>query len=262
MIVTSLLSLDIFPLHFIESWRVQSPGLFVAQQVRLFVYLALEFWLLLKTPCLGSQPQCNLCKRIYFLVDDHAINRRRRAWLFFLSLMTLNLWLRGPFWAYGPYNYFESVLALFSNAHRNSWLADVTHSHSSVQAWRKARRKALRRKYFNCDPWEWYDHDATAAEGIKQLRWKRSSANHTSEGRAQRVMSSAWLAIRVPRCQRALIGLIFIIIYVYNIEMTTRANVNEAAENWGYGQIATVVLSIPSLMGCLKLFLRLGKEDA
>ncbi len=63
------------PLHFIESGRITSPGLFVAQQLRLGIYTAMQVWLVVKTPVSGATPsatsaQSQSCGHAYPTVND------------------------------------------------------------------------------------------------------------------------------------------------------------------------------------------------
>ena len=107
----------------------------------------------------------------------------------------------------------------------------------------------------------WNNDDTTVSEGIKQLRWKQGPSRYDERSTTERILSGARLAIRVPRCQRACVSLVVIVFYIYDLEMTTRADVNSAANTWGYGQIATMILSIPALTSCLKLVPGLRHKD-
>ena len=128
--ISSLLTVSICPMHLNEPWRVQSPGLFTAQQIRLFSYGALQLWLVLKATCLGSEPQCNLCTKTYIFVKEHTAGPGRRALEAFLRLCTINDWFRDLVWREGPFNYVKSVPALFSQTHRDAWLAHETGTHA------------------------------------------------------------------------------------------------------------------------------------
>lgn len=59
MVAISLLTVLMLPLHFVEHWRVRSPGIFLAQQLRFILYGAFQIWTTANLACFGSHPELN-----------------------------------------------------------------------------------------------------------------------------------------------------------------------------------------------------------
>ncbi|KAF5246878.1 hypothetical protein FAUST_1063 [Fusarium austroamericanum] len=178
VVASSLLTITILPTHILESWRVRSPGIFVAQQVRLAIYCAYAWWLILEMPCMGAEPQCNLCTRSsLFGHAGRVATHGNRSLRLGVVLFTSYLWLRQVVWSYGPRHYFESVPATLSETRKQAWNSYIDENRDSLTTWR-LRRLARERKYnqfsrFLTPGWLWYDDVTTARRGIEQRRWKR-----------------------------------------------------------------------------------------
>lgn len=121
MVSVSLLTVSMLPLHFVESWRVTSPSLFIAQQLRLGIYTALQLWLVFKTACLGSHPECNLCTRtVMFFKAYPAVSDCGRSIRVFVILFVGANWILGVY-TYGPSHYVEALPAMLSNRRAARW---------------------------------------------------------------------------------------------------------------------------------------------
>ena len=68
------------------------------------------------------------------------------------------------------------------------------------------------------------------------------------------------MAIRVPRIQRTIIGMILVTLWTIATEQTVKMNVSSKANEWGFGQIASIILGVPAVASSTKLVLRLGRN--
>ncbi|CAF3475686.1 unnamed protein product [Fusarium graminearum] len=266
VVASSLLTITILPTHILESWRVRSPGIFVAQQVRLAIYCAYAWWLILEMPCMGAEPQCNLCTRSsLFGHASRVATHGNRSLRLGVVLFTSYLWLRQVVWSYGPRHYFESVPATLSETRKQAWNSYIDENRDSLTTWR-LRRLARERKYdqfsrFLIPGWLWYDDVTTARRGIEQRRWKRFlPLDKQKVNWFVRVWEDATVAIRVPRCQRAIVALLLSVLLISDTEHTVKLNLSADRDQWGYGQILALVATIPSVADVTRLLLRLGKR--
>jgi hypothetical protein len=69
---------------------------------------------------------------------------------------------------------------------------------------------------------------------------------------AGRFLARAGVAVRVARCQRAIIGFVFILYQIFTIEGAIVSHVYGANE-WSYGQMAVIVLTAPAVMEVFRL---------
>jgi hypothetical protein len=254
MVVVSLLTQSLYPNHFIEPWIVPSPGLYVSQQARLFAYTALSLWLALRTPCLGSTPQCNLCTDSFsWFFQGKAINHFRRASLIFSNMIVMILWLGQVFWFLGPKNYLHSFTAILSEERRNARIEYIEELHNDVQSYRAGRPKSDRISKF----FLWYDDIQTLYEGLRARRLRVAPR----KSRFRNLAVDFRLALRVPRVQRALIAFTVAAIFTYDTEKLVKLNLASNANEWGYGQISAMILCTPSVAGVLKLFASAWKSN-
>ncbi|KAI1150718.1 hypothetical protein F4825DRAFT_425628 [Nemania diffusa] len=268
---SSLLTVTIFPTHVLESWRVRSPGLFVSQQARIWMYVAISFWITLQMPCLGTEHQCNLCTRTFVVgIVSHITVPLNRSIRLAQAIITIFLTLRSYFWFYGPIHTLQSVPAMFSRTRRQTWIAYIDKTHESLTYWRiqemkqatmrlrtKIARSTIRSiSYF----WLWYDDDTTVRAGIEGKQWRKLQVSFRSENRLLRVWADAKVAIRIPRCQRAGISFIITAILIYNIERGLDFNFTASKDDWGYGQTFALVATTPSVATVITVLLRIGKK--
>jgi hypothetical protein len=266
VVASSLLTITIVPAHILESWRVRSPGLFVAQQIRLAIYCAYGWWLVLQMPCMGAEPQCNLCTRTsFFGYASRVTTDKSRSIRLAIILVTSYFWLRSVVWFYGLRHFFEAFPALFSETRKQAWNSYIDRTHDELMKWRVQSLSRARQKnppmrsmiLFRL----WYDDDATAREGIEQRRWQQTQFRDLGQiSWIGRVWGDAMLAIRVPRCQRAIAVLLLTALLIFNTEQTVKLNLTAAGNKWGYGQIFALVATVPSVADTIKLLLRLGKK--
>lgn len=144
MVVVSLLTQALFPNHLVERWIISSPSLYVSQQVRLFVYTALSWWLALKTPCLGSIPQCNLCTVSFsWFFEGKATGHLRRSGVVFTGVFVVVVWLNQIFWVLGPMNYLRSYSAMFSEEKRETHIKMLEEIRRDLQSYRTSKLEIL-----------------------------------------------------------------------------------------------------------------------
>ena len=260
-IALSLMSITMLPLHLVESWQSRSPSLYLLQQIRLFVYAALQLWLNLKTPCLGSHPSCNNCTQtVWFFFRGHLADRWTRSLHMFFIVIILQFWTQRLIWTYGPTHYFQTILAVFSQARAKEWSSYVNDTQMSLKLWRERNLRGDKKTPWISKFWLWYNDETTVASGIKANRWRHAQALGSANGRLRSLCADVRVALRVPRCQRAMIGLVFAVIWITNSEEMIRLNLTTSANDWGYGQIASMVLSAPSVASLVQLLLRVGKS--
>ena len=179
-----------------------------------------------------------------------ATNEPRRVLVWYVDLVTLLLWLEQTIWTDERWSYFSLAPALFLHPTRESWSSKVRQSNRNRQHWLADRRKKLqkesdgRRFQYCCGlldhPSEAFLHfrfhdNCEVSDYIKAKQWRRAPSNHHGDSATSSLLSSALLAIRVPRIQRTLIALLLAGIWTYNTETIVRLNLSENANTWGYG---------------------------
>ncbi|KAK1832791.1 hypothetical protein QBC39DRAFT_256134 [Podospora conica] len=263
----SLLTVVMLPLHFVESWRIDSPGLFVAQQVRLATYSAMQLWLAIQAPCFGSSPECNLCTRstMFWVTFDevHFLGRSFKVGAVFLVGVA---WLNATLLTYGPLHSIQAVPAMFSETWAAEWAAFAKTTEGDLTAWRKKRVRVQRRKRewtrFAINSFLlWYEDNTPLRTAIEDRRWRRPPTRHPAPGWWQRVWTNLRLASTVPRFQRMIISLVFAVVYISNTELTVRANLDDEANGWGFGQILSMLAAVPFMASTIELAFRLGARD-
>ena len=261
VIVQSLLTLVLLPMHIVEPWRVDSPALFFAQQIRFGAYLALSFWLNVKTPCLGSTSQCNMCTKrtAYFFYTNHAVSRPLRASNVFTLFFICTLWGQGQWWTYGPMHYVKTVPALLSDSKAKRWRECVIATHQSLSEWRREfKKRTPRRSQPMVAFFHWWSNEDTVSAWLEDKRQELAPGLYSTW--FHRVWIDTKIAVRVPRAQRALVGVILVILYTVATERSVKMNFAEEANTWGFGQIASLILTMPAVASLLKLVMRLGRH--
>ncbi|KAM0242196.1 hypothetical protein ACHAP5_007282 [Fusarium lateritium] len=216
-------------------------------------------------PCMGAEPQCNLCTRTSMLGHvGHVTTATNRSLRLAIILITSYFWLRSVFWFYGLRHFLEAFPALFSETRKQAWNAYIDRTHDDLTRWRvrhlsRVRHGNLLRSLTLF--WLWYDDDATARRGIEQRRWGQNQFKDLQQDNwIRRVWDDAILAIRVPRCQRAIAVLLLTALLILGTEQTVKLNLTAAGNKWGYGQIFALVATVPSVADTVKLLLRLGRR--
>jgi hypothetical protein len=264
-VAISLLTITILPTHVLESWRVRSPGIFLAQQLRLVIYFGIRLWIAFQMPCLGSDPQCNLCTRTIFLgFHGHITTPLNRSWILITVFVTGYFALRTHIWFYGLSHALSSVPALISTTQKQAWIAYIDATQKSIQTHRLADTRRIRARNPRAYPvinlfFMWYDDETTAQAGIKARSWKQAPTNAKTSSWATRVYHDAFLAILVPRCQRAIISLFLACILIFDTEKSVALNLTASRNEWGYGQIFALVATVPSVAAVVPLLLRVGR---
>ncbi|KAL4905801.1 hypothetical protein BDW74DRAFT_177503 [Aspergillus multicolor] len=266
-IALQLLTITLLPMYILESWRVRSPGIFIAQQVRLFLWWGVSFYVALYMPCFGDNPQCNLCARAStFGIPGRVVNPVNRSFKLAILTFTIFVWLRAQAWVYGPWHLLASLKTPFSQSSHLAWARYVDETQQNLTEWREADIRRLRARIPKIRSiisiWQWYDDATTAREGIKKRQWRNHLANSTDRSWLVRVYSDARLAIRVPRCQRMIVALVISGILIADCESTVSMNLTKSSNDWGYGQIFGLVATLPSVTDLTKLLLRLGREQS
>ena len=237
------------PIHVVEQGRTPLPGLFLAQQIRFFIYLALQLWLVLKTPCLGSHPECNKCVQTVPLFGTLAVHIWPRSARLFVVLCVSTFWINGFMWTYGPKNYFQTFSALISRSSSAAWTSHTSETQTSLRVWRERQMK-IHKAFWNLPRLDQcFEDHTTAAQAIKKRRWTQAPCSQTRKSSLRTLLSDAVLMLRVARCQRALLALLIAVVNVVVNEQTIKVNLARSANDWGYGQIASMVLSVPSALG-------------
>jgi uncharacterized integral membrane protein len=139
-----------------------------------------------------------------------------------------------------------------------AWIAYIDTTQESIQNYRLADTQRIRARNPRAIPainwfFMWYDDETTARAGIK------TPTNAKTSSWATRVYHDALLAIRVPRCQRAIISLLLACILVIDTEKTVALNLTASRNQWGYGQIFALVATIPSVGAVVTLLVRIGR---
>ena len=261
-IIVSLLTIIMLPHHIVQHGRTTSPAWYLCQQIRFFIYGILQFWLTLKTPCLGNHPECNRCVHVLSYSGRRlAVNPWHRAGRLFIFVFISHAWISDFIWLYGPISYFQTPFALFSRSHREKWASHIEISRKSLQVWTERRVKIYRAKLTLNNFWLWYRNETSARDGIKSVRWTEAPSSGHRQTPLKAFLSDAKLAMRVPRCQRALLALVVAMVDIVFTEKEVQLNITRSANDWGYGQIASMILSVPSAVGVIRLLLRIGTGD-
>ncbi|PVH88446.1 hypothetical protein DL98DRAFT_580851 [Cadophora sp. DSE1049] len=262
MVIVSLLTQSLIPTWLIEPWSVRTPGLFITQIVRGAVYSALSFWLVIKTPCIGSDRQCNLCTSSFVgFVKVPAIAPLRRSWILaFLAARNI-LSLDTMITYYGPGHYLRALVAVFSERERYRWAQYAEETHLDIQGWRqgyfpKKANPTLGRFINGC--LYWLQHDQTLQDAFQE--WPLPISSGLQE-RTTNIFHAIWKAIQVPRIHRFIIGAGFAIIWTYDTEQVVKDNLDTNANEWGYGQISAMILSAPSVVAVMQMFIDAWNED-
>lgn len=264
----TLLTVVMLPLHFVESWRIESPGLFVAQQLRLATYSAMQIWLAVKAPCFGSTPECNLCTKAGVLwyssnvVSDWGLITR----IFPVFIVGIS-WVKSTFLTYGPLHSIQAVPAMFSESRAEGWSEFARSTQRDLMEWRRERLSGYRRRGERKDgTWThvfiWYEDTTPVKAVIDARRWAQPPKRQKeAPGWLQRVWSDLRMASMAPRFQRMLIALGFSVVYIYNTEYTVRINLDDGASAWGFGQILSMATAVPFMASIIELAFRLGARD-
>lgn len=268
---SALLTVTLLPTHILESWRVRSPEMFVAQKVRFWTNTVIYLWITLQMPCVGTNHDCNLCTRTYTVgFAGHIAAPFNRSTRLATSIITSFLSLRSDLWFYGIVNTLQSVPAMFSRVRRRRWIAYGDQTLETLTSWRmqdiRLGKERVRARNPNGKLWSatyiwlWYDDHTTVA--MKRAEWRRVQVSLGRETWLSRVLADIKVAIRVPRCQRATISLALAAILIYDIEKQVNMNLTASRDDWGYGQTFALVATIPSVAAAITMLLRLGKKPA
>lgn len=276
MIATDLMTVMMLPLHIVESWRSRSPALFVAEQVRLAIYLGVQLWLILKTPCLGSHPECNFCTRsVAFAFEiGHVVSHWERSWRIFWVGVVCFVWFRGFTYFYGLFHFFDAIPAMFSDRLKSRWIRFAVDTQHSVDSWRVHTLKYRQREWALAHPEQkaprnffsvikffiWFDDETTVREEIKRKQWSQLSAQKHQASRLMRAIAHLKLALRTPRFQRAMIAILVSVSWIISTERFVALNTT-SANTWGFGQIFALIATVPSVASLVKLSLRIGRAD-
>lgn len=263
-VASGLLTVTLLPMHVLEPWRVDSPGVFIAQQVRLFIYLAVKFYMVTHMPCLGSDRQCNLCTRSSsFGFAGHIVTPFNRSSQLTLLLWILFFWTGQSAWTYGPLHLFQSLQTPFSATSHQAWVWYNNETRRSLTEWRLTALQIARSR--NSKVWSiitillWYDDDQTVRDGIKRRKWRSSPVSARQSTWLGRVCHDAKLSMTIPRCQRLIVAICIAGILIADCERTVRMNLTASGNKWGYGQIFALVATLPAVTETAKLLLRLGR---
>jgi hypothetical protein len=233
--------------------------------VRIIIFFVVVIYLITHMPCLGNEPQCNLCSRSSTLgTVSHITRPLSRSFKLFASLLTAFLWFRGHVWVYGPFHFFGSLKTPFSQASYKAWTSCAYQTKQTLLEWRVADLWIVRRKNPNVwsltSFWLWYDDEKTARSGIREEKLKTSSPIKRQATWLGRVYRDAGFALKVPRCQRMALSLAVTVILTVDCERTVHLNLTNSANEWGYGQIFALVATLPAISEVTRLVLRLGSE--
>lgn len=228
-------------------------------------------------PCFGSDPQCNMCTRFSSVgFVGHIVNPLNRAWILTILLVLAYLVARSHLWFYGPVHALSALPALFSVTQKKLWNAYIDETMQSLTLFRTTERRKFKIRYKTnylgreagptwswWDLWIWYDDEATVRQGIMQRDWKSApqyKENAKPPSWLSRVYKDACLAARVPRCQRAMLSMLFTCVLISDTEKTVAMNLTASRNGWGYGQIFALVATIPSVAAVGSVILRIGHQ--
>ncbi|KAI5810447.1 hypothetical protein BZA77DRAFT_378153 [Pyronema omphalodes] len=225
-VAAKLFDLTVTPFFIVEPWHSRTPGLFVANALRSLVYITINLWLNLQSPCFGNKAQQNMC-----------IKRPGIMWrglkLFWYGLISA-AWFRRMFYFIGTSNFLGAFYALISEKARNKWLE---HSNERFEyEWCSALAD---RSFF-----AWLNDDTVT---FSVFDWHKDRKDKFCF--SQRVS----LALRIARCQRAIIAIIYLIIFTTFNEISVKKNLDQSAQEWGYGQISALILTGPAVFQLFKL---------
>lgn len=258
MVVVALLTQSLFLVQLIEPWIVRSPSLFLAQQVRFPIYIALAIWLAVKTPCLGSDSQCNLCTRAFtWFWATRATNPWRRSGILYTISFVVTGWLDMIFWLYGPVHYLRTLAAVVSEKKKEAWIYAIDESKRDLKTWRalQPRTNVLAKFYL------WYEDETTLHDGFRKGYWKTTPTKVQDQKSFVNLIRDARIAVRIRRVQRSVLALIVAAIFTYDAEKVVQLNLQDNANDWGYGQIAAMILIGPSVAGVIQLFVSSWKTE-
>ncbi|ORX95706.1 hypothetical protein BCR34DRAFT_194029 [Clohesyomyces aquaticus] len=255
VIVQALLAVVMVPIHIVEPWRIKSPVLYAAQQLRFGAFMALSLWLLIKTPCLGADPQCNMCTSVFF--SGRASQHWRRSLGMSLNLSLCIIWSSSQWWTYGLSNLLQTIPALFSGRVSDAWLHHVHATEHTLGHWRRTQNGLVQTILL------WYNDDMAVATLLKRRRWIEAPDLHpVSSTWIQRIWTDTKIALRVPRVHRAFVGLVMAVLWAIATERAVAANVSKDANNWGYGQISSIILSVPAFASLVRMLSHLGEKES
>jgi hypothetical protein len=113
----------------------------------------------------------------------------------------------------------------------------------------------------------WFANDSTARASVVQRRRERAMVSTQEAGTRSWLrehMGRVWGDIRavavVPRCQRAVIALVFTGIFILDTERMVSLNLIMADEEWSYGQILALVATLPSVFEAITLVLDIAQD--
>lgn len=249
IVVVSLGTVAILPLHYVEPWMVTNPALFFGQQLRLSLYMFMSVFLFLKAPCFGSDPQCNLCVRLGLgPFTTHATNAISRSTRLLPTCIAFSFWVNNLLWTYGPWNYIRTIPAIFFPTYRHQWQQVVKMTYTTLQHGRRRYNNAIPRM------WHWYFDDTKVGEHIRASRRTRFHRYGNAGAWEMGLISQAWSVLCLPRCQRALIALVIIGLLIPYIEKTVELNLSNKASDWSFGQMYAIILCIQPVAEVVQLF--------
>lgn len=275
----TLLSITMLPLHLVESWRITSPGLFIAQQLRLGIYAATQLWLVIKTPCLGSHPECNFCTQtVMFFTAYPAVNNFGRSARAFGILVVGFTWMNTTLYTYGLAHYIDAVPAMLSASRAARWAAFAENTLEDITAWRvnEVRRcqqawasERRRRDPRQAPAWVgivpklflWYQDTTAVKSVVDKHQWSQALRIGSGPGWRERVWLDLRLACKAPRFHRMVISLLLAVVWISSTEYSISINLTDGANKWGFGQIFSMVAAAPFVTTLVKLVLRLGARE-
>jgi hypothetical protein len=244
-VTIKLLDAILFPFWLVEPWMIRSPGLYTAHRLRRFIYLGITIFVtLLKAPCVGLNPKCNMCTASIF--GSHVAYL---VWYWIYSSVLMCLTAYGTLWGTGPWLHFSLISALLSEKTREDWVFRVTEAYkrnmisSQYQLFLRCKDKTRPLGFrFN-----WGSDDTFLSIALRGF-YKLPEQQRTLKRRL------SW-ALGIPRCQRALIALVYLTYQIVETELFVKKELDQGAQEWGYGQVAALVLISPSVMEVIRLFL-------
>jgi hypothetical protein len=255
LIVVSLTTVSILPIHGVEPWQTTNPALFLGQQFRLSLYLFMSLSIFLKAPCFGSDPQCNLCVRIGLgPLTTHQTDEASRFLQLASSYLMAIFWLQDVWWIYGPWHYIQTIPAIFSSSHRHQWQKVARMTHNNLQ--QRRQRKG------GCVTFiiRWYYDNTKAGENVRVSQRPQPRQYRNVSAWKTWLISLTRTAILVPRCQRALIALLLIGIWITYIEGSVQLNLSNKADDWSFGQMYAMIMCIQPTAQVIQLFANLKRH--
>ena len=217
IVASTLLIISTFPTHVLESWKVDAPELFIAQQFRLAILSASSWWIMLEMPCLGSFPQCNQCVlSSYFGHAYHVSDKAVRSWWLTTVLWVSYWWCRDFLWHFGPYFYMSAIPAAFSGSWKKDWLAYLDKTATTNSTYFKRMPTKGKVVVWALAMSSWYYDNSTVRQMV--LSTRDPLRYSPSEWWFRRAWDDVKLVIRVPRCHRGLFALAFTIVRMIDVE--------------------------------------------